>query len=284
MRNKKITSTLSGIVLSLFLSGLQVFAVNTETQIDLSAGNGPDFTLEYNSGQSDAFILTAGGIHVSDQLFMINQSGCGVTTPPSRQFPVWSMVGTSGTTGYEDGSGWITISMSADATITGIEVIAISASSGGANFIAGFSQEASGGNYSAGEFAGFLPTRCDSYTFLSPSGMDVKSVRLERNRNFAGQQTNDVSGAANIKSIKVYTEYIQTKVENPEDSGFRIVITPEEIQATQDCRMELYDISGRIVDILERAEVFPVRDLPSGIYVIKAIHPSGTVVVNKFTK
>lgn len=183
------------------------------------------------------------------------------------------MAGVSGNTGYEDNSAWIDITVAGEATISSVEISGISGSSGGSNFIAGFSEEKDGNNYADGQFVVFAyTTGCTSYSLTVPSGKEIKSIRLIRSRNFAGEQTNDVSGAANIKDLTVTLAYLpSTGMEETPDAFFDLYASPIGIHAVEPARIEIYALSGMLLKSVDTTRYVSTEELSKEIYLVKAV-------------
>ncbi|MCD7974111.1 MAG: hypothetical protein LUG18_15850 [Candidatus Azobacteroides sp.] len=288
MRRKKHIFNALFTVLAAFLISFHAIGNTYEFEIDLSEPanlSNEGFSISYNEGLATAFSISGASVTTITQQFSWTHSGCGLSMPNSRSFPVWKMEGVfNGITGYEDGSTWIDITVTGDAELKAIELTGTGVSSGGNVCTAGFSTTTDGTGYEDGYLAGFYSGACTGHSISAPSGKEIKSIRLVSSNNFAGIQYNGASGGVTMKDLKVRISYVTTGIENTIPNSLKLNISSQGIKSSTPCRIRIYTPSGILIKEEDRTEYSSTADLPTGAYLVYGETPDGQKRVIRFIK
>ena len=110
----------------------------------------------------------------------------------------------------------------------------------------------------------------------------VKSIKIAVSTAF-GQEEYSLQKPFKLESMAVYTDkQPNTGIGTVSDDSFTACVWGEELHFTETASsVFVYDVSGRRVRVWKNIQTLSLRDLPSGMYVIKALNDNGKRTVIK---
>jgi len=112
----------------------------------------------------------------------------------------------------------------------------------------------------------------------------VKSVKIALSTNF-GMHGISSQYPFFLQGIAVYTDRNPTGLNNAmQEKVFTSYVSGNELKLTEPAQVSVYTISGTLVETVSNVDSIPLNNLPSGMYVVKALSETGKTLVAKIVR